>query len=77
LWQAVVVDVGSALVVIFNGMSILREAEKEDARRNKISHEMGVKFAGEEKEKQKLLAERVHSHGHSHAHDHSCCDHDK
>jgi Cd2+/Zn2+-exporting ATPase len=88
LWQAVVVDVGSALVVIFNGMSILREAEKEDARRNKISHEMGVKFAEEEKEKQKLLAERqqvhshghsqqVHSHGHSHAHDHSCCDHDK
>ena len=79
LWQAVVVDVGSALVVIFNGMSILREAEKEDARRNKISHELGVKFAEEEKEKQKLLAERqqVHSHGHSHAHDHSCCDHDK
>jgi len=77
LWQAVVVDVGSALVVIFNGMSILREAEKKDARRNKISHEMGVKFAEEEKEKQKLLAERVHSHGHSHAHDHSCCDHDK
>ena len=67
LWQAVVVDVGSALVVIFNGMSILREAEKEDARRNKISHELGVKFAEEEKEKQKLLAERqqVHSHGHS------------
>ena len=79
LWQAVVVDVGSALVVIFNGMSILREAEKEDARRNKISHEIGVKFAEEEKEKQKLLAERqqVHSHGHSHAHDHSCCDHGK
>lgn len=88
LWQAVVVDVGSALVVIFNGMSILREAEKDDARRNKISHEIGVKFAEEEKEKQKLLAERqqvhshghsqqVHSHGHSHAHDHSCCDHDK
>jgi Cd2+/Zn2+-exporting ATPase len=65
LWQAVVVDVGSALVVIFNGMSILREAEKDDARRNKISHEIGVKFAEEEKEKQKLLAERqqVHSHG--------------
>ena len=72
-------DVGSALVVIFNGMSILRKAEKEDARRNKISHEIGVKFAEEEKEKQKLLAERqqVHSHGHSHAHDHSCCDHGK
>ena len=88
LWQAVVVDVGSALVVIFNGMSILREAEKDDARRNKISHEIGVKFAEEEKEKQKLLAERqqvhshghsqqVHSHVHSHAHDHSCCDYDK
>lgn len=73
LWQAVVVDVGSALIVIFNGMSILREAEKEDARRNKISHEVGVKFAKDEKEKQKLLAERqqVHSHGHS------CCDHKK
>jgi Cd2+/Zn2+-exporting ATPase len=73
LWQAVVVDVGSALIVIFNGMSILREAEKEDARRNKISHEVGVKFAKDEKEKQKLLVERqqVHSHGHS------CCDHKK
>ncbi|CAL6287255.1 unnamed protein product [Bathycoccus prasinos] len=68
LWQAAVMDAGSALVVIFNGMSILREAEKDDARRNKISHEIGVKFAEEEKEKQKLLAERqqVHIHdGHS------------
>ncbi|CAL6286867.1 unnamed protein product [Bathycoccus prasinos] len=89
LWQAVVVDVGSALVVIFNGMSILREAEKDDARRNKISHEIGVKFAEEEKEKQKLLAERQQVHiarSSQQVHyrtviraapDHSCCDHDK
>ena len=74
LWQAVVVDVGSALIVIFNGMSILREAKNEDIKQNKISHEVGIKFAEEEKEKQKLLAERqqvqslhANSHGHSHS----------
>jgi Cd2+/Zn2+-exporting ATPase len=74
LWQAVVVDVGSALIVIFNGMSILREAKNEDIKQNKISHEVGIKFAEEEKEKQKRLAERqqvqslhANSHGHSHS----------
>ena len=74
LWQAVVVDVGSALIVIFNGMSILREAKNEDIKQNKISHEVGIKFAEEEKKKQKLLAERqqvqslhANSHGHSHS----------
>jgi Cd2+/Zn2+-exporting ATPase len=49
LWQAVVVDVGSALIVIFNGMSILREAKNEDIKQNKISHEVGIKFAEQER----------------------------
>jgi hypothetical protein len=62
------------LIVIFNGMSILRNAKNEDIKQNKISHEVGIKFAEEEKEKQKLLAERqqvqslhANSHGHSHS----------
>ena len=75
LWQAVVVDVGSALIVIFNGMSILREADEEDKRRNKISHELGIKHALEVEEKLKLAERQAqisnnitsHSHAHSHA----------
>ena len=56
-------------------MSILREADEEDKRRNKISHELGIKHALEVEEKLKLAERQAqisnnitsHSHAHSHA----------
>ena len=80
LWQAVVVDVGSALVVIFNGMSILREAGRMTRDETRFHTKLALNLRKKKRRNRNCWRsgnKYIRTVIRTHSHDHSCCDHGK